>query len=83
LVQRLQRAGFAEVQVNTIPLINLSFSPDTFSGSMMGFIASFVGGLPDYGTQLVADWQADISSMEEASGYFFSLNRYVFTAYKS
>jgi len=49
----------------------------------MGFIASFVGGLPDYGTQLVADWQADISSMEEASGYFFSLNRYVFTAYKS
>ena len=82
LVQRLQRAGFAEVQVNTIPLINLSFSPDTFSGGMMGFIASFVGGLPDYGTQLVADWQADISSMEEASGYFFSLNRYVFTAYK-
>ena len=83
LVQRLQRAGFAEVQVNTIPLINLSFSPDTFSGGMMGFIASFVGGLPDYGTQLVADWQADIRSMEQASGYFFSLNRYVFTAYKS
>ena len=82
LLQRLQRAGFAKVQVNTIPLINLAFSTDTFSGGMMGFIASFVGGLPEYGTQLVADWQADISSMEEAGGYFFSLNRYVFTAYK-
>jgi ubiquinone/menaquinone biosynthesis C-methylase UbiE len=82
LVQRLQRAGFAQVQVNTIPLINLSFSPNTFSGGMMGFIASFVGGLPDYGTQLVDDWQADVSSMEEAGGYFFSLNRFVFTAYK-
>lgn len=82
LVQRLLRAGFAKVQVNTIPLINLSFSPDTFSGGMMGFIASFVGGLPDYGTQLVSDWQADVSSMEEASGYFFSLNRYVFKAFK-
>ena len=82
LVQRLQRAGFAKVQVNTIPLINLAFSTDTFSGGMMGFIASFVGGLPEYGTQLVADWQADVSSMEEAGGYFFSLNRYVFTAYK-
>jgi hypothetical protein len=82
LVQRLQGAGFAQVQVNTIPLINLSFSPNSFSGGMMGFIASFVGGLPDYGPQLVVDWQADISSMEEASGYFFSLNRYVFTAYK-
>lgn len=82
LVQRLQAAGFAQVQVNTIPLINLSFSPHTFSGGMMGFIASFVGGLPDYGSQLVADWQADVSSMEEAGGYFFSLNRYVFTACK-
>jgi hypothetical protein len=49
---------------------------------MMGFIASFVAGLPDYGPQLVADWQADVSSMEEAGGYFFSLNRYVFSACK-
>jgi SAM-dependent methyltransferase len=83
LVQRLQRAGFVQVQVNTIPLINLSFNPHTFSGGMMGFIASFVGGLPEYGSQLVADWQADVSSMQEHSGYFFSLNRYVFTACKS
>ena len=82
LVQRLQAAGFVQVQVNTIPLINLSFSPHTFSGGMMGFIASFVGGLPDYGPQLVSDWQADVSSMEEAGGYFFSLNRYVFSTYK-
>ena len=82
LLQRLHRAGFADAQVHTVPLINTRYDLQTFSGGMMGFIASFVGGLPDYGTQLVADWQADVSSMEEASGYFFSLNRYVFTAYK-
>ncbi len=82
LVQRMQRAGFTDVQVHTIPLLNMRYSIDTFSGGMMGFIASFVSGLPDYGPQLVADWQADVSSMAEAGGYFFSLNRYVFVAYK-
>jgi ubiquinone/menaquinone biosynthesis C-methylase UbiE len=82
LIQRMQRAGFVDVQVHTIPLLNMHYSIDTFSGGMMGFIASFVGGLPDYGPQLVADWQADVSSMADAGGYFFSLNRYVFVARK-
>ena len=82
LIQRMQRAGFADVQAHTIPLMNMNYSTDTFSGGMMGFIASFVGGLPDFGPQLVADWQADLTSMAEAGGYFFSLNRYVFVARK-
>ena len=82
LIQRMQRAGFADVQVHTIPLLNMRYSIDTFSGGMMGFIASFVSGLPDYGPQLVVDWQADVSSMADAGGYFFSLNRYVFVARK-
>lgn len=82
LVQRMQHAGFADVQVHTIPLLNMRYSIETFSGGMMGFIASFVSGLPDYGPQLVADWQADVSSMADSGGYFFSLNRYVFVAHK-
>ncbi|MFM7801797.1 MAG: methyltransferase domain-containing protein [Limnohabitans sp.] len=82
LLQRLQRAGFAEMQVHTVPLVNTRYDLQTFSGGMMGFIASFVGGLPDFGEQLVTDWQADVSSMGEVSGYFFSLNRYVFVARK-
>jgi ubiquinone/menaquinone biosynthesis C-methylase UbiE len=80
--QRLQRAGFADVQAHTIPLMNMACSPDTFSGGMMGFIANFVGGLPDFGPQLAADWQADVRSMEDAGGYFFSISRYVFVARK-
>ena len=83
LMQRMQRAGFVDVQVHTIPLLNMNYSIDTFSGGMMGFIASFVSGLQDYGPQLVADWQADVSSMADAGGYFFSLNRYVFVARKT
>ena len=83
LIQRMQRAGFVDVQVHTIPLLNMNYSIDTFSGGMMGFIASFVSGLQDYGPQLVTDWQADVSSMADAGGYFFSLNRYVFVARKT
>lgn len=82
LQQRLQRAGFADVQAHTIPFMNMACTPDTFSGGMMGFIAKFVGDLPDFGPQLAADWQADVRSMEEAGGYFFSLSRYVFVARK-
>jgi ubiquinone/menaquinone biosynthesis C-methylase UbiE len=82
LIQRMQGAGFADVQAHTIPLMNMNYSTDTFSGGMMGFIASFVGGLPDFGPQLAADWQADVRSMEDAGGYFFSLNRFVFVARK-
>ena len=48
----------------------------------MGFIANFVGGLPDFGPQLAADWQADVRTMEDAGGYFFSISRYVFVARK-
>ena len=82
LIQRMQGAGFADVQAHTIPLMNMNYSTDTFSGGMMGFIASFVGGLPDFGPQLAADWQADVSSMADSGGYFFSLNRFVFVARK-
>ena len=82
LIQRMQRAGFADVQAHTIPLMNMYYSTDTFSGGMMGFIASFVGGLPDFGPQLAADWQADVQTMKDAGGYFFSLNRFVFVARK-
>jgi hypothetical protein len=28
----------------------------------------------------VAAWQADVRSMDQHTGYFFSLNRYVFVA---
>ena len=82
LIQRMQRAGFADVQAHTIPLMNMNYSTDTFSGGMMGFIASFVSGLPDYGPKLAADWQTDVQTMKDAGGYFFSLNRYVFVARK-
>ena len=82
LIQRMQGAGFADVQAHTIPLMNMNYSTDTFSGGMMGFIASFVGGLPDFGPKLAADWQADVQTMKDAGGYFFSLNRFVFVARK-
>ena len=82
LIQRMQGAGFADMQAHTFPLMNMNYSTDTFSGGMMGFIASFVGGLPDFGPKLAADWQADVQTMKDAGGYFFSLNRFVFVARK-
>jgi ubiquinone/menaquinone biosynthesis C-methylase UbiE len=38
LIQRMQGAGFADVQAHTIPLMNMNYSTDTFSFSMILFI---------------------------------------------
>ena len=41
-----------------------------------------VSNIQASGPQLAADWQADVQTMKDAGGYFFSLNRFVFVARK-
>ena len=80
LVQLLQQAGFQEVQVAVMPLLNTRFDPHTYSAGMLDVIGAFVQGRQGLTAEEVAAWQADVRSMEQHTGYFFSLNRYVFMA---
>ena len=79
LVQILQQAGFQDVQVEVMPLLNTRFDLHTYSAGMLDVIGAFVTGRNGLSAQEVMDWQADVRSMDAHSGYFFSLNRYVFT----
>jgi len=72
LPRLLRDAGFELRTTSVIPILNRGADPDAFSRGVIPLITDFVGDL---------DWAADLDALGD--DYFFSLNRYVFVAYKS
>jgi arsenite methyltransferase len=68
----LRDAGLELRDVTIIPILNRGPGADTFSRGVLPVIANFVG---DPG------WADDVAG--QGDDYFFSINRYVFVAYKS
>jgi arsenite methyltransferase len=68
----LRGAGFDLAEVTIIPILNRGTDPEAFSRGVMPVIANFVGD---------QEWADDLLGLGD--DYFFSLNRYVFVAYKS
>ncbi len=73
----LREAGFDDVRVDVIPLLNPVWDPETFSGGMVRMIAGYVPGHRGVTADEARDWLADVT---ERADYFFSLNRYCFRA---
>lgn len=74
----LAGAGLEVTQCRAVPLLNTSYSPDTFSAGLIGFIAAFVPGHRGVTADEVRAWADDLRSL--GRDYFFSLNRYLFIA---
>lgn len=74
---RLREAGFTDVTVDLVPLLNPEFDPDTYSAGMLGMITDFVGGRDGLTDGDARAWRDDV---RERDDYFFSLNRYCFRA---
>ena len=72
LPRLLREAGFELADATIIPILNRGADPAAFSRGILPLIADFVGD---------PEWAADLNSLGE--DYFFSLNRYVFVAYRS
>jgi arsenite methyltransferase len=68
----LRDAGLELRDATIIPILNRGADPDAFSCGVLPVIANFVGD---------AAWAEDLQSLGD--DYFFSLNRYVFVAYRS
>lgn len=77
---RMQQAGFKQVRVEVVPLVNTAYDAQTFSVGMMTLLGNFAVGRNGITEQDVLDWKADAHLMGEQQRYFFSLNRYVFIA---
>ena len=69
---RRRDAGFDLAEATIIPILNRGSDPEAFSRGVMPVIANFVGD---------PEWAEDLLGLGD--DYFFSLNRYVFVAYKS
>jgi arsenite methyltransferase len=68
----LRDAGFELASTTIIPILNQGAGTETLSHGVMPLIADFVSD---------QEWKEDLLAMGE--DYFFSLNRYVFVAYRS
>lgn len=80
LKRRLQQAGFSEVRVEVVPMLNLEYHRHTYSIGMMGLMGNFAEGRNGLSATDIAAWRADAEAMGAEDNYFFSLNRYVFIA---
>lgn len=77
LPERLATAGFAEITVAALPLLNVGADPETYSARMRHLIAEFVTGHGIADAE-IADWLDDLEELGERT--FFSLNRYLVRA---
>ncbi|WP_214370160.1 methyltransferase domain-containing protein [Pseudonocardia sp. H11422] len=73
----LRAAGFTDVRVDVIPLLNATWDEDTYSAWTLGTIADYVAGRGGLRRADADAWAADV---RDRGDYFFSVNRYAFRA---
>ncbi len=74
---RLRDAGFADVRVDVVTLLNPVWDEDTYSAGMLEMITRFVPGHDGVTEDEARAWLTDVTDRDD---YFFSLNRYCFRA---
>jgi arsenite methyltransferase len=79
LAPRLRATGFEVTGPDVLVIVNTEHDPNTYSMSNAEIMADFARsrGVPGV---LVEAWIADLEQLGRRGEYFFSLNRYLFTA---
>jgi ubiquinone/menaquinone biosynthesis C-methylase UbiE len=80
LTPMLESAGFVDVEVDVIPLVNARYDPQTYSYQMIGVISKYAAKLLD--ASEAQAWAEDLHAHGRDGRYFFSLNRYMFRCRK-
>ena len=78
LGRSLARAGFEAGPPTVLPLLNAGNAHDSFSGILLGLVATFVVDRHGLDRETVDAWAASMRELD--TDWFFSLNRYVFLA---
>jgi arsenite methyltransferase len=82
LTQKLLEAGFQVERPHIIPIFNPTYQINTFSNHLIDLIMSFVSKRGNIPLEEVKVWAQELRHLGEKGQYFFSLNRYVFSARK-
>jgi ubiquinone/menaquinone biosynthesis C-methylase UbiE len=81
LAVSMAQAGFDVDHTEALPLLNVGYREETYSGGLIGIVAGFVVGRQGVTQAEVDGWESDLRGL--GSAYFFSINRYVFCATKA
>ena len=82
LANKLERLGFRVQAQRIMPLFNPSYEPNSFSNRIIDLIVPFVSGRNGVTRAEAQAWARDLRQAGRQGNYFFSLNRYLFTARK-
>jgi ubiquinone/menaquinone biosynthesis C-methylase UbiE len=82
LSRLLKRAGFDIRGRDQFAMLNWTFDPDTCSGHQIDFTMALVENHQVLSSGELEAWLQSIRMAAEADEYFFSLNRYIFSAVK-
>jgi arsenite methyltransferase len=74
----LAAAGFALERCEVVPMLNVGYARDTYSGGLLELIAEFVPGRAGMSGGDAEAWARELRAM--GPDYFFSVNRYLFLA---
>jgi arsenite methyltransferase len=80
LIPQLLDAGFQVEKPQIIPIFNPYYDPDSFSNRLVDLIVPFVRKRGNIPPEEILDWAQELRQLGKQGKYFFSLNRYVFSA---
>ena len=79
----LRDAGFDVTAIEAVPILNTAFTPDSFSRDYVKGLARQAVAAGVLSDTEASHWIADLEQKERDGGYFFCVNRFVFTAVKT
>ena len=81
----LRRTGFQVQKIDAIPLMSVGYQPHSYAAGIMKAIVSFVrttGKAHGLESEEIQSWYDDQLRLAERGDFFFSVNRYLFSATK-
>ena len=82
LIPMLQAAGFSAIRAQAIPVLNASFNEAGYGASMIRYMARNAVKQNAVDESKADQWLQQIIDMAEQQGFFFCVNRFLFTAVK-
>jgi ubiquinone/menaquinone biosynthesis C-methylase UbiE len=68
----LRKAGFQPIRQRAVPIINTSYTENSFSTLVAKMIAPYVVGRGDVTSEEVNEWLAEFTALEKKGEYFYS-----------
>jgi len=82
LISLLSAAGFSAIRVQAIPVLNSSYNEAGYGASMIRYMAKNAVKQNVVDQQQADQWLRQITALAEQQGFFFCVNRFLFTAVK-